>query len=94
MVDGVQYLASKPQLTDVFADSIHPDVEIFCWVDSTGVITFNVASKIENPKPMHFVFSPSEEQKVYSTKFLEQYRSAQVLPNGDFSVTMLPRIPA
>ena len=58
------------------------------------MITFNVASKTGNPKPMHFVFSPSEEQKVYSTKFLEQYRSAQVLPNGDFSVTMLPRIPA
>ena len=94
MIDGVQYLASKPQLTDVVPDSIHPEVEIFCWVDSNGVITFNVATKIENPKPMHFVFSPSEEQKVYSNKFLEHYRSAQVLPNGDFSVTMLPRIPA
>lgn len=94
MVDGVQYLASKPQLTDIPADEIHPDVEIFCWVDSNGVITFNVASKIENPKPMHFVFSPSEAQKVYSNKFLEQYRSAKVLPNGDFSVTMLPYMPA
>lgn len=94
MVDGVQYLASKPRLTDIPADEIHPDVEIFCWVDSNGVITFNVASKIENPKPMHFVFSPSEAQKVYSNKFLEHYRSAKVLPNGDFSVTMLPYMPA
>lgn len=93
MVDGVQYLASKPQITDIDSDSIHPDFEINCWVYK-GVLTIDVVSNIENPKPMHFVFSPSEEQKVYSNKFLEQYRSAKVLPNGDFSVTMLPRISA
>lgn len=93
MIDGVQYLASKPQITDIDSDSIHPDFEINCWVYK-GVLTIDVVSNIENPKPMQFVFSPSEEQKVYSTKFLEQYRSAKVLPNGDFSVTMLPRISA
>ena len=94
MIDGVQYLASKPDLTIEDLSSLHPDIELYCWSSSTGSMTFSVTSRTTNPKPMQFVFSPSEGQKVYSNKFLEQYRSAQVLPNGDFSVTMLPRIPA
>lgn len=92
MIDGVQYLASKPELTAEDLSSLHPDIQIYRWLNSSGVITFGAVSMIKNPKPMQFVFSPSEEQKVYSTKFLGQYRSAEVLPNGDFSVTMLPVI--
>jgi len=94
MIDGVQYLASKPDLATEDLSSLHPDIEIYCWMGSSGDITIEVVSMIENPKPMQFVFSPSVEQKVYSNKFLGPYRSAKVLPNGDFSVTMLPRIPA
>lgn len=45
-------------------------------------------------KPVYVVLSPTETQKGFTKRFLDVYRGAKVLPNGDLEFVLQPRISA
>lgn len=94
-VNGTTYFASKP---DLFSEnlSVIPGMILDIYGRGTGAITIDClwdGTEI-GYKPVYVVLSPTETQKGFTKRFLDVYRGAKVLPNGDLEFVLQPRISA
>ena len=94
-VNGTLYFSSKPDLLGEDL-SIVPDANLYTYVSSGGVLFIgcNWLNNDVDFTPITIVVSPTTEQKAYSNKFLDNYRGAKVLPNGDLEFVLVPREPS
>ncbi len=88
-VNGQLFFASKPDLLSEDL-SIIPNTDFQMYVNSGGLMEIRSQVVDGDFTPIHVVLSPSTEQRRYTTRFLDIYRGAKVLPNGDFEFTLLP----
>lgn len=88
-IDGQTHFASKPDLTqEDVATLTNSDVSVV--LQNTGVI--RVMSRHDHTGVVTIVMSPSVEQRQYSNKFLNTYRGAKVLANGDLEFKLVTYI--
>lgn len=90
-VNGQLFFASKPDLLSENL-SINPNTNFQIYANSEGVIEIRSDVDMGDFTPIHVVLSPSTEQRRYTTRFLDLYRGAKVLPNGDFEFTLIPHL--
>lgn len=90
-VNGQLFFASKPDLLGEYL-SIIPNTNFQIYSSSEGVIDIRSDVVMGDFTPIHVVLSPSTEQRQYTTHFLDSYRGAKVLPNGDFEFTLVPYV--
>lgn len=91
-VNGTVYFAGKP---DLLAEPllVIGDVEFSFYGGSGGELTLNATSQGGYVGgPMAVILSPSVEQKKYTTAYVDRYRGATMLPNGDFVFYLQPYI--
>lgn len=91
-VNGQLFFASKPDLLGEDL-SIIPNTDFQIYVNSGGLMEIRSQIVGGDTTPIHVVLSPSTEQRRYTTRFLDLYRGAKVLPNGDFEFTLRPYKP-
>ena len=94
-VNGTTYFASKPDLL-VEDLSVIPGATLYIYGNSTGTLTIGCEWHDDEAgtKPISILLSPTETQKGFTKRFLEVYRGAKVLPNGDLEFILQPRKPA
>ena len=90
-VNGQSFFVSKPDLLSENL-SIIPNTNFQIYANSEGVIEIRSDVDMGDFTPIHVVLSPSTEQRRYTTHFLNSYRGAKVLPNGDFEFTLIPYV--
>ena len=91
-VNGQVFFASKPDLLneDLY---IIPNTDFLIFVNSTGVMEIRSQMVAGDITPIRVVLSPSTNQRNFTTRFLQNYRGAKVLPNGDFEFVLRPYEP-
>ena len=90
-VNGQLFFASKPDLLGEDL-SIIPNTNFQIYVSGDGVMEIRSDVDMGDFTPIHVVLSPSTEQRLFTTQFLDTYRGAKVLPNGDFEFTLIPYV--
>lgn len=91
-VNGQVFFASKPDLLNEDLDII-PNTDFRIFVNSTGVMEIRSQMVAGDTTPIRVVLSPSTNQRRFTTRFLQNYRGAKVLPNGDFEFVLRPYEP-